>query len=127
MKLFKIHTKDDVAIVEAKTRQIAFAKYFKEVVENKIPIEKLGNILMLKDNGEEYPIRTLPILWLMGVVDDEQAIQTLIEIEVATSRTEARKLLKKCAEQDRWIAEAIDDLKLLELQKAGDKKKEKQP
>ena len=115
MKLFKIHTKNDIAIVEAETRQQAYAKYFKEVVEGKIPIEKLGNLLMLEDDGEEYPIRTIPILWLMGVVDDEQAIQTLIALGVATSRNDARKLLAKCAKQDRWIAEAIDDLKLEEI------------
>ena len=111
MNIYEIHTKADKVVIEAASRPEAFARYFKDVIDGKVTIDQLGNIIMLKDErGEEYGLRTVPILWKMGVIDDDMAIASLLSIGVADSRNAARRLLKQTADKDAWIAEEIDKL-----------------
>lgn len=109
MPLYKIHTKDDAVLVEAESRDFAFAHYFKDVAEQKVPLSKIGNIIILEDNGEEYPFRTVPLLWKMALIEEETAIVTLQSI-LNVSKNEARKMLQKYGEKDARLIPLIDEI-----------------
>jgi len=108
-----MHTKDDVVLIQAESRDVAFAKYFKQIAEEKIPLDKIGNIVMLEDDGEEYAFRTVPLLWKMMVINEETAIASLQSI-LNVSRNEARQMLKKYGDADARLIPLIDQLALEE-------------
>ena len=110
---FVIETKDDKVLIEAEDKDHAFAKYFKDIVEQNIPLEKIGNIIMLNDGEEQYPMRTVPLLWKMGAIGTRCAVDNLVEV-LGVSRFEAKKLLKKYGDVDARLVPLIDDSKLRE-------------
>ncbi len=108
---FIIETKSDKVLIEAEDKDHAFAKYFKDIIEQKIPLEKIGNLIMLSDGKEQYPMRTVPLLWKMGVIGTKLAVDNLVEI-LRVSRFEAKKLLKECADADARLIPLIEELRL---------------
>ena len=112
---FVIETKDDRVLIRAEDKDYAFAKYFKEIAEAKVSIEKIGNLIMLKDGKEEYPMRTVPLLWKMGIIGTRLAIDNLVAL-LGVSRSEAKKMLKQAAERDARLVPLIDELKLAEVE-----------
>jgi hypothetical protein len=113
MVKFLITTKDDKVLIEAKDKDHAFAKYFKDIVEQKVSLEKIGNIIMLSDGEDEYPMRTVPLLWKMGAIGTRVAVDNLVEV-LGVSRFKAKKLLKQSADADARLVPLIDELKLRE-------------
>jgi len=115
-RIFYMHTKTDKVLIKAKNRDEAFAKFFKDVEDGKIGLETLGNIVILFDRREEYPFRTVPLLWKMMVINDETAIASLQSI-LDVSRNKARKMLEKYGEKDARLIPLIDTLVLQEKEK----------
>jgi len=100
LKLYTICARNNVTLVEAEDKDHAFAKYFQDILENKVSLEKLGNIIVLNDHGKEYPFRTVPLLWQMGVIDDDAAIENIKNVLGIESTEEARVVLMLCAKRD---------------------------
>lgn len=110
MKLFEIETKEDKVLVKAEDKDHAFAQYFMDIKTQKVPLEKIGNIIILHDGTEDYPFRTVPLLWRIGVIDDETAVANLVAL-LEVSRNEARRLLKVYGEKDaELIVPLMDEL-----------------
>ena len=110
---FVIETKNDKVLIEAIDKDHAFAKYFKDIIEQQIPLEKIGNIIKLSDGKEEYPMRTVPLLWKMGVLSTRLALDNLVNL-LGVSRFEAKKLLKQYGDIDARLVPLIDEVKLQE-------------
>ena len=104
--IYKIKTKSDTAIIEAKDRREAFAKYFADIATGKIPLDRLGQIIILYDGKNEYPMRVAPILWLLGVLDKKTAIEN-IKLVTGCCDREAERILLKCAEKDSRLLTSI--------------------
>lgn len=118
MPAFVIHTKDDRVLITAEDKDHAFAKYFLDIIEGKIPLDKIGNIIMLKpkaesSEGEEIGCRTAPLLWKMGVLGTKVAIDNIVAL-VGVTRKEAKEMLKAAAEQDARFIPLIEELRLAE-------------
>ena len=111
MPEYIIETKSDKVLISAIDRDHAFAKYFKDIAEQEISLDKLGNIIMLKDGKEEYGFRTVPLLWKMGLIGTKHAIDNIVAT-VGGSRTDAKAMLKKAANADARLVPLIDEIKL---------------
>jgi len=99
MLLFKIRTKNDAVMVSAQSREEAIGKYFREIVDKKVSLEDVGGVFIVEDAGQEYPVRTAPLLWKLGAINEKEAvlnIQKLLNVE----EKEAKTILVQCAEQD---------------------------
>lgn len=114
---FIIQTKDDKVLIEAVDKDHAFAKWFYDVITEKVTLDKIGNIILLKgkrnDSGDDIAFRTVPLLWKMGIIGTKCAIDSIIEC-VKVSRTEAKKMLKSCGDQDARLIPLIEELRLAE-------------
>jgi len=99
-------SKDIDIIIVAKNRKHAFAKFFKKLKDKEIGLDQIGHLVMLHDEEEEYPFRTMPSLFLLGLVDEETAIANLIEC-VGVNETQGGEMLYKAAEKDKWIVKAV--------------------
>lgn len=108
-----IEAKGDKVLVEAEDRDHAFAKYFYDIINADVTLDKIGNIVVLKDGNEEYAFRTVPLLWKMGVIGTRNAIDNICEVTGVT-RAEAKVMLKNAADNDARLVPLIDDLKLAE-------------
>lgn len=113
MKKFIIETKDDKALVEAEDRDHAFAKYFYDILNEKVTLDKLGNIITLKDGVAEIPFRTVPLLWKMGIIGTKHAIDNISSL-LGITRKEAKKILKEAGDSDARLIPLIEDLRLAE-------------
>ena len=101
-KQFLIHTTGVVYPVKASTRKEAYAKFFLDIKQGKIPLKDVGQIIILKDGKDEYPFRTCPSLWLLGIIDTDTAILN-IRRTIGGDDIAALEMLVKTARQDRWI------------------------
>ena len=111
-KKFIIETKNDRVLIEAKDKDHAFAKYFLDIAEAKVPLADIGNIIVLTDGKEKYSMRTVPLLWKMGIIDTKLALDNLVEI-LKVSRSEAKVLLRKTGDKDAaWLIPLIDEIRL---------------
>lgn len=106
MRPFRLVSKDINIMIVANTRKEAFAKFFKKLKAKEIGIEEIGNLVMLHDKDEEYPFRTVPSLFLLGLMDEETAIANIAEV-VGSNPTQAGKMLYNAAEKDKWIVKAV--------------------
>ena len=116
MKGYKITTRNIELVIPANNRQEAYAKFFIEVKKGNISLDNLGNLLMLHDEGEEYPFRVVPTLWLMELIGPETAMVTLQVILELKDMEEAAGLLMSSARNDSWI---LDTIKEIEVQTTG--------
>lgn len=112
-----IKTKDDKVMVEAVDKDHAFAKYFYDIINEKVSLDKIGAIILLegkrKDGGDDVPFRTAPLLWKMGIIGTSCAIDNIVDC-VGVSRKEAKKMLKDASEQDGHLIPLIEELRLAE-------------
>ena len=106
MKFYRLHTKDAQVGIRAKSRKEAFAKFFKDVVDGKIQLSELGNIVILHDGKTEYPFRTVPSLFILGLMNETAAISNIASC-ISSDRVEASKMLYKAIEKDKWIYKAV--------------------
>ena len=113
MKQYVITTKGDKVLITAEDRDHAFAKYFKDIIERKIPLDKVGSILMLMDGNVEIPIRTVPLLWRMGIVCTDCAITNIVDC-TGVLRSEAKEILKEASDKDARLIPLINQLRLEE-------------
>lgn len=110
-QLYRVTTKNVDTNIPAKNRQEAYAKLFLSVKNGDIKIDDLGGILMLYDEGEEYPFRTVPTLWLMELISPSMAFATLENmLGLDPSTDDAANLLLESARQDMWILDIIKRL-----------------
>jgi hypothetical protein len=122
---YVIETKDDKVLIEVpkskdanEERMNAFAKYFLDVIEEKVTLDKIGNIIMLHkpgqtDQSQWYPFRVVPLLWKMNILGTSHAIDNIVAC-LDVTRKEAKKMLKNCADKDADLIPLIEDLKLME-------------
>ncbi len=114
MKTFPISTKGETTLVMAETRKEAYAKFFIEVKKGNIAIDKLGCIIVAEEDGEEYPFRSVPTLWLMELIPPGVAFATLEKmLDLDPNSDEAATMLVNSAKQDMWI---LDEIERIELQ-----------
>jgi len=111
MKQFLISYRRGIYTVKARNRKEAYAKFFFAVQNGEINFRDLGHIIVLKDGKNEYPFRTVPSLWLLGIIDQDTAIAN-IRLAVGCSEHEAFELLLKTAHEDSWILEEIEKVKI---------------
>jgi hypothetical protein len=99
----------------AENRDEAFAKFFKDVIEGKISLDDLGNIIILHDRKEQYGFRTVPLLWQMKLIDKQTAIANIIACTGAETK-EAEKMLYKYSFDDSRLIPLIEKLRESEAQ-----------
>lgn len=99
-KPFVIETKEDKVLIQAIDRDHAFARYFMDVKLQKIPLEKIGNTIMLSDGKDEFAFRTVPLLWRIGVINEDVAVASLQQIFSEFSRNKVRKMLRELGNKD---------------------------
>lgn len=115
MKQFIIRTKDDKVLVTAEDRDHAYAKYFYDVINQKVSIDKIGGMIEVTEEGMNKPMcfRTAPLLWKMGIIGTKTAINHISKLTGATHK-EAKQMLKEAAERDARIIPLIEELRLAE-------------
>lgn len=102
-KLYVIQTKDDKVRVEAKDRDEAFAKFFLEIESGKVPLSKLGSIVILKDRKEEYPFRTVPLLYSLKLISGADAVSNIIACTGVEQKEAEQMLLDNSFKDSRLI------------------------
>lgn len=113
MKIYKTTTMDETILIQANNRKEAYAKFFLEIKNGKYPLDKIGGIIMVvdPDDGEEYPFRTTPTLWLMELIPAGVAFATIEKmLGLDSNSDEAANMLIKASNQDSWILEEIERL-----------------
>lgn len=112
MNKYVITTMGEKMIILAEDRKTAYVRFFLGVKNGKYPLDKIGGIIMVTGpNGDEYPLRTTPILWLMDLIPAGVAFATIEKMLNLDSRTdESATLLLSGAKGDSWILQAIKDL-----------------
>lgn len=110
MKVYMVDTKDCKFFVRASSRQEAFAYFFLDILDGKIDMADIGHLIMLVDNGEEYALRTAPVLVLLEVLPKDLAISGISEM-TGTSLQEAEQILDICMEEDKEMADLVLELK----------------
>ena len=117
MKQYIIEAKTDKVMVSAVDRDHAFAKYFYDIINEKVTLDKIGNIILLKgdrkDGGDDIAFRTVPLLWKMGIIGTKTAVSQICSV-VGVSRAEAKKMLKDAGDADVRLVPLIDELRLAE-------------
>ena len=110
LNLYVIEYRNGKIGVMAKNRDEAFAKFFKSIKDGKFPIEDIGQIIILYDGKTQYPFRTAPLLWKMGVIDLETAVVNIMRC-TNTSKAQAKLILYECAVEDSRLIPLINRLK----------------
>jgi len=110
MPIYTISLKDRNVTFKAKNRDYAFAKLFKDVADDKIRISELGNIVMLHAHKDDYPFRTVPLLWQMKLIDGDTAVANIMEV-TGVSKKEAELLLTKYSYEDSRLIPFIEELR----------------
>lgn len=114
---FIIEAKGDKMLIEAVDRDHAFAQYFYDIINEKVTLDKLGTIILLKgqrkDGGDDIAFRTAPLLWKMGVIGTVTAVDNIVEA-VGVTRAEAKKMLKKAGDADARLIPLIEEIRLAE-------------
>jgi hypothetical protein len=106
MNEYLVKSKDYKINVIAETRDDAFALFFKSIIDDKVSLLKLGHLAMIEEDGEEYGLRTAPILVILGYLDRDLAIDGISNL-LGISILDAEEVLKQCIKDDRRIADKI--------------------
>ncbi len=100
-------------LINAKTRNEAYAKFFLEIKKGRYPMDQIGGIIMVTDpdDDNEYSFRTTPTLWLMELISPETAFATIEKmLDLDSSSDESANLLLQSARKDMWILDEINQL-----------------
>jgi hypothetical protein len=108
--VFIIETKDDKVLIRAKDKDHAFAKFFKDVMDEKVPLEKLGSIVILSDGKNEYPFRIAPLLWQMKLISGDVAVSNIMAV-TGVSQKEAEGMLLQMSFKDSRLIPLIEELR----------------
>lgn len=115
LQMFELSSKDIHIVIPATTRDEAFAKFFLKIKQGEISIDQIGCIVMShegKDEGDNVPFRTVPTLWLMELISNSTAFNTLDQmLDLDPNTDESATILVNSAKQDMWI---LDEIKKLE-------------
>ena len=109
-RLYFMQTKNDKVLIKAKDPDEAFAKFFKDVEDGKVPLENLGNIVILHDRKDEYPFRTVPLLFQMKLIDASTAVSNIMAC-TGVSQKEAEQMLLKHSFKDSRLIPIISKLR----------------
>ena len=115
MKIYKVETMGETTLINAKNLNEAYAKFFLEIKKGRYPMNQIGGIIMVTDpdDGNEYPFRTTPTLWLMELISPETAFATIEKmLDLDPSTDESAELLLQSPRKDTWI---LDELNRLEV------------
>jgi len=108
--IYSVVAKDYEFLTEAEDTKEAFARFFVDVIDNEIPLERLGQIVKtVREDGEEVAFRTVPILVLLGRLSVSDGIKN-IEITLHVDVLEAINILTSCMHQDEWMLDCIDKI-----------------
>lgn len=114
---FIIKTKDDNVLIEAEDIDHAFAKYFYDIINQKVTIDKIGGIILVKgkkkDGGDDIAFRTAPLLWKLGLIGTATAVKHICSL-IGVSHKEAKEMLKGAADDDARLIPLIEELRLAE-------------
>lgn len=114
---FIIETKSDKVIITAEDKDHAFARYFYDIINEKVTIDKIGQIIVMKgkmeDGKDDIAFRTAPLLWKMGVIGTKCAIDGISNC-VGVTRKVAKKMLKLASDEDARLIPLIEELRLAE-------------
>lgn len=114
MRRYIIEYKDGSIEVYAKNRDYAFAKFFKDVADDKIRIDQLGNIVILKQKhggpNNEFPFRTVPLLWQMKLISTDLAVSNIMAT-TNVNKKEAEKMLTTLSFKDAHLIPFIEELR----------------
>lgn len=109
-RLYYIHTRNDKVLIKARNRDEAFAKFFKDVEDGKVPLENLGNIVMLHDRKDEYPFRTVPLLFQLKLIDASMAVSNIMAC-TGVAKKEAEQMLLEYSFKDSRLIPLINKLR----------------
>jgi hypothetical protein len=106
-KLFIIKAKQNEWHILAKNKDYAFAKFFKDVADDKIHLSELDNIIILTrknaPEGSEIPFRTVPLLYQMKLLSAESAVSNIMAVTGATQKEAEDMLMKESYADSRLI------------------------
>lgn len=108
-KLYTVEYRNGKIKILAKNRDEAFAKFFKAVKDKKIPLDNVGQVIILHNKKEKYPFRTAPLLWQMGIIDTETAVKGIMAC-TGVSQDEAELMLYKFSYNDSRLLPIILNL-----------------
>jgi len=93
-------------MVEGASQRDALAEFFRRVRDGEIPLGDIGHLVAIRRLGETrtYYMRTVPVLWRLGVLSTEEALASLRH---AVSPTFTAEELEKIAQDDVWIVKKI--------------------
>ena len=113
-KEFIITAKEHEWHIFAKDKDYAFAKFFKDVADDKIHLDELGNIIVLKRKhareGQEIPFRTTPLLYQMKLISSSDAVSNIMAV-TNVDQKEAEDMLMKYSFKDGHLLPFIDELR----------------
>ena len=104
---FVIIHKSGKLLISAESKDDAFIKFFEMLYDGKLGLEDVGHVIILFDGKESYPLRTVPALWLLGLLDTQSAIANLKSIMKGKREGEILDLLLETAKEDAWIVKGV--------------------
>jgi len=85
----------------------AWRRFFKSLKKSDIP--HVGHIVELTlPDGEKYLMRTVPALFMRGLIDHNTAIRAIMKV-TDLDRKCAEILLRKCCLKDSWVVSDGED------------------
>jgi len=114
MPAYIIQTKGLQVLEIAKDRDYAFATFFKDVQDGRIPLSELGNIIILidpklKGDKGQYPFRTVPLLFSMKLLSQDDAVSNIMAT-ISVTQKEAEDILFKDSFKDSRLIPLIEEL-----------------
>ena len=109
MKEYVLTTKGKEYPVVASSREEAFGKFFLSVKNGDIPISDLAHIVTLHSEEGEYPIATVPVVFLLGKLRFEDAVHNISSL-LDVSLEAARNTLMYTLENVRWVIREVEKL-----------------
>lgn len=106
MTLFQLRSKEVVVTFEVEDRREAFKRFFEFVVEEDL-IDHIGHIVQTQEDGEVYPMRTVPALYEIGEIGMDTAIEALSEI-MDESEEDLPMFLEHLAQKDSWAVDGVN-------------------
>jgi len=109
MNLFEIVYKNGSVHILAENKEEAYAKFFKMIVDHEISLDDIGHVIILKEDGKEYPFRTVPTLYNLGIMDRRTAVVNLSSL-LGIPLQMSDKLLFISSEEDKWVADKVKEM-----------------
>jgi len=92
MSTYCIETKGGPYCFDADNRFEALRKFFLGIKEGSVQLSDVGLVVTITEQGEEYPFRTLPVLYFMGIFDKEKAMKLAKKVSRKIKEADLEKL-----------------------------------